>query len=149
MKIGVMNGPNLDRLGKREPGIYGQQTLADILDMLRDHARSKEIVLLDYQSSSEGFLVDKIHAWTDEDVAGLLINAGALTHTSIALHDAIKASCLPAVELHLSHVHQREEFRHHSMIAPACVGLVSGFGAMSYQMAFEGLLTKIQQKDRT
>jgi 3-dehydroquinate dehydratase, type II len=149
MKIGVMNGPNLDRLGKREPGIYGRQTLTDILDHLRKKSTSAQAELVDFQSASEGLLVDKIHEWTDQHLDGLLINAGALSHTSISLHDAIKASSFPAIEVHLSHVHGREEFRHHSMIAPACVGFVSGFGPKSYELALEGLLTMIQQKDRT
>lgn len=140
MKILLLNGPNLNMLGQREPGIYGQQSLQDIVDGLRtDYA--DRIELLDYQSNHEGALVDRLQAAWREGVEGVVLNAGAYTHTSIALHDAIKSIApIPVVEVHLSQVHQRESFRHHSCIAPACAGVVAGFGAHSYRLAIEALI---------
>lgn len=140
MKILLLNGPNLNMLGQREPGIYGQQSLQDIVDGLRtDYA--DRIELLDYQSNHEGALIDRLQAAWREGVEGVVLNAGAYTHTSIALHDAIKSIApIPVVEVHLSQVHQRESFRHHSCIAPACAGVVAGFGAHSYRLAIEALI---------
>ena len=135
-KIMIINGPNLNLLGRREPTIYGQQPFDDFLAQLRMHY--KDIVIEYFQSNVEGELIDKIHE-CGFDVDGIVLNAGAYTHTSIALHDAIKAVKAPVVEVHISNVHQREEFRHKSMIAAACKGVICGFGLDSYTLAVEAI----------
>jgi len=137
-KILILNGPNLNLLGKREPGIYGARDFEDYYEELR--ARYAEKLELDYfQSNIEGELINKIHevgfSWD-----GIVLNAGAYTHTSIALQDAIRGVNTPVVEVHISNVHQREEFRHHSMISCACVGVICGFGLDSYRLGIEALL---------
>lgn len=134
----VLNGPNLNALGKREPGIYGGQTLADIEALCKAEGETLGFAVDFRQSNHEGDLVDWIHEAGDV-AAGIAINAGAYTHTSIALHDAIRAVKIPVVELHLSNVHAREEFRHTSMIAPAVKGVICGFGAYSYVLALHAL----------
>ena len=134
----VLNGPNLNALGKREPGIYGGQTLADIEVLCKAEGEKLGFAVDFRQSNHEGDLVDWIHEAGDV-AAGIAINAGAYTHTSIALHDAIRAIKIPVVELHLSNVHAREEFRHTSMIAPAVKGVICGFGAHSYILALHAL----------
>ncbi|MCD1267087.1 type II 3-dehydroquinate dehydratase [Shinella sp. AETb1-6] len=134
----VLNGPNLNALGKREPGIYGGQTLADIEALCRAEGEKLGLAIDFRQSNHEGDLVDWIHEAGDV-AAGVAINAGAYTHTSIALHDAIRAVKTPVVELHLSNVHAREDFRHKSMIAPAVKGVICGFGAQSYVLALHAL----------
>ncbi|WP_234189318.1 type II 3-dehydroquinate dehydratase [Shinella sp. NM-101] len=134
----VLNGPNLNALGKREPGIYGGQTLADIEALCEAEGETLGFAVDFRQSNHEGDLVDWIHEAGDV-AAGIAINAGAYTHTSIALHDAIRAVNIPVVELHLSNVHAREEFRHTSMIAPAVKGVICGFGAYSYVLALHAL----------
>lgn len=134
----VLNGPNLNALGKREPGIYGGQTLADIEVLCKAEGEKLGFAVDFRQSNHEGDLVDWIHEAGDV-AAGIAINAGAYTHTSIALHDAIRAIKIPVVELHLSNVHAREEFRHKSMIAPAVKGVICGFGAQSYVLALNAL----------
>lgn len=134
----VLNGPNLNALGKREPGIYGGQTLADIEALCRAEGEKLGLAIDFRQSNHEGDLVDWIHEAGDI-AAGVAINAGAYTHTSIALHDAIRAVKTPVVELHLSNVHAREDFRHKSMIAPAVKGVICGFGAQSYVLALHAL----------
>ena len=134
----VLNGPNLNALGKREPGIYGGQTLADIEALCKAEGEALGFAVDFRQSNHEGDLVDWIHEAGDTAV-GIAINAGAYTHTSIALHDAIRAIKIPVVELHLSNVHAREEFRHKSMIAPAVKGVICGFGAQSYVLALHAL----------
>jgi 3-dehydroquinate dehydratase-2 len=134
----VLNGPNLNALGKREPGIYGGQTLADIEVLCKAEGETLGFAVDFRQSNHEGDLVDWIHEAGDVAV-GIAINAGAYTHTSIALHDAIRAIKIPVVELHLSNVHAREEFRHKSMIAPAVKGVICGFGAQSYVLALHAL----------
>ena len=134
----VLNGPNLYALGKREPGIYGGQTLADIEALCKAEGETLGFAVDFRQSNHEGDLVDWIHEAGDV-AAGIAINAGAYTHTSIALHDAIRAVKIPVVELHLSNVHAREEFRHTSMIAPAVKGVICGFGAHSYILALHAL----------
>ena len=139
----VLNGPNLNMLGKREPGIYGGQTLADIEAECKAHAENKGFAVDFRQSNHEGDLVSWIHEANDK-AAGVAINAGAYTHTSIALHDAIKAIGVPVVELHISNVHAREEFRHKSMIAPAVKGVICGFGPHSYILALQALKTITQ-----
>lgn len=139
----VLNGPNLNALGKREPGIYGGHTLADIEVLCRAEGERLGFAIDFRQTNHEGVLVDWIHEAGDT-AAGIAINAGAYTHTSIALHDAIRAIRIPVVELHLSNVHAREEFRHKSMIAPAVKGVICGFGEHSYLLALQALksLTK-------
>lgn len=134
----VLNGPNLNALGKREPGIYGGQTLADIEALCKAEGEKLGFAVDFRQSNHEGDLVDWIYEAGDT-AAGIAINAGAYTHTSIALHDAIRAIKIPVVELHLSNVHAREEFRHKSMIAPAVKGVICGFGAHSYILALHAL----------
>ncbi|WP_037080401.1 type II 3-dehydroquinate dehydratase [Neorhizobium vignae] len=136
--IFVLNGPNLNMLGKREPGIYGAATLKDVeKDCI---AAGTELGFnVDFrQSNHEGVLIDWMHE-ANEKAVGVAINAGAYTHTSIALHDAIKAISVPVIELHISNVHAREEFRHHSMIAPAVKGVICGFGTASYILALHAL----------
>ncbi|BCH59917.1 3-dehydroquinate dehydratase [Agrobacterium vitis] len=136
--IFVLNGPNLNALGKREPGIYGGKTLADIeADCVR-FGEQLGIAIDCRQSNHEGDLVDWLHEAGDKAV-GVALNAGAYTHTSIALHDAMRAIAVPVVEVHISNVHAREEFRHTSMIAPAAKGVICGFGPHSYLLALQAL----------
>jgi 3-dehydroquinate dehydratase-2 len=138
--IFVLNGPNLNMLGKREPGIYGGKTLQDIEQDCRVAGRDLGFEIDFRQSNHEGVLVDWLHEAGDKAV-GVAFNAGAYTHTSLALHDAIRAIAVPVVELHISNVHAREEFRHHSMIAAACKGVICGFGPASYVLALNALKT--------
>jgi len=135
----VLNGPNLNLLGTREPEIYGSDTLADILADIRAYAAERQVTIEDYQSNIEGELINRLHAARSE-VDGVVFNPGAFTHYSIALRDAITGSELPVVETHLSNVHAREEFRHTSVLAPVCLGVVAGFGRHSYFVALDGLL---------
>ncbi len=142
-KILVLSGPNLDRLGTREPHIYGKTTLPEIHASLADLARSLRASVECRQSNHEGELVTWIGKAGDEGFAGILLNAGAYTHTSYAIHDAIKGSPLPVVEVHLSNPEAREAFRHVSVIAAACVAKVAGFGSDSYRTALEALLRRL------
>lgn len=139
MRIQIINGPNINLLGKREPSIYGSVTFEDFLIELR--ANYPDVEISYYQSNTEGELIDKIQE-TGFDVDGIILNAGAYTHTSIALQDAIRAVTSPVVEVHISNVHTRESFRHKSMIAAACKGVICGFGLKSYQLALEALTGK-------
>jgi 3-dehydroquinate dehydratase-2 len=136
--IHVLNGPNLNLLGRREPKIYGSTTLAEIERLLRERADAAGINLVFRQSNHEGQLVDWIQEAGAEG-AGIVMNAGAYTHTSVALRDAIAGSGAPTVEVHLSNVHARESFRHHSLIAPVCIGVICGFGTMSYLLGFDAI----------
>ncbi|GAY31360.1 3-dehydroquinate dehydratase [Bacteroidaceae bacterium] len=138
MKILIMNGPNLNLLGSREPGIYGAGTMDDCLESLR--SRYPHIELLYFQSNVEGFLIDRLQEAAREGVDGVVLNAGAYTHTSVALHDAIRSIHVPVVEIHISNVHTREDFRRHSVIAPACRGVICGFGLGSYRLGLEALI---------
>ncbi|KAK0340601.1 hypothetical protein LTR94_029869, partial [Friedmanniomyces endolithicus] len=133
----VLNGPNLNLLGLREPAIYGSDTLDDIAGMLEDRARELGLQIDLRQSNHEGHLVDWLHEAQAEGAKAVLLNAGAYTHTSIALHDAIKAVKTPVIEVHLSNPHKREEFRHVSYVGRAARGTVAGFGALSYLVALE------------
>ena len=132
-------------LGKREPTIYGSQTLQDINDGLESAAKSLDILLTFFQSNHEGALVDKIQAALDLH-QGILINPGAYTHTSVAIRDAIAAVALPTVEVHLSNIHKREAFRQHSYIAPVAIGQISGFGSDSYRLGLEGLVKHLRNE---
>lgn len=134
----VLHGPNLNLLGKREPGIYGTVTLDEINRLLVVEASKLQAKILPMQSNHEGVLVDAIH--NANDCQGILINAGAYTHTSVAIRDAISAVKLPTVEVHLSNIYQRESFRHHSYIAPVAIGQISGFGAQSYRLGLQALI---------
>lgn len=137
MKIQIVNGPNLNLLGVREPGIYGSESFESYLSKLREQYPDLEIEY--YQSNVEGELINKIQE-VGFSFDGIVLNAGAYTHTSIALHDCIRAIKCPVVEVHISNVHQREDFRHHSFISAACKGVICGFGLNSYRLAIEGLL---------
>ncbi|QNI43182.1 type II 3-dehydroquinate dehydratase [Synechococcus sp. A15-28] len=143
MHLLLLNGPNLNLLGQREPGIYGSGTLASIEDGLRQEAAAAGAELDCFQSNFEGALVERIHRAMGTS-QGILINAGAYTHTSIALRDALLGVAIPFVELHLSNTHARESFRHRSLLADRAVGVVSGFGPMSYSLALQGLLHHLQ-----
>ena len=138
-RILLINGPNLNLLGTREPGIYGRETLADIVDATRCHAVSRGMELFDVQSNIEGELVAKLHTCHREEFAGVVINPGAYTHTSVALRDAIAAIGVPCVEVHLSNVHGRENFRRASLTAGVCVGVIAGFGPLGYRLALDAL----------
>lgn len=133
----VLNGPNLNLLGLREPEIYGSDTLDDIAGMLEDRARELGLQIDLRQSNHEGHLVEWLHEAQADGAKAVLLNAGAYTHTSIALHDAIKAVKTPVIEVHLSNPHKREEFRHVSYVGRAARGTVAGFGALSYLVALE------------
>ena len=137
MKIQIVNGPNLNLLGVREPGIYGSDSFESYLPKLREQYPDVEIEY--YQSNVEGELINKIQE-VGFSFDGIVLNAGAYTHTSIAMHDCIRAIKCPVVEVHISNVHQREDFRHHSFISAACKGVICGFGLNSYRLAIEGLL---------
>lgn len=136
MKIQIINGPNLNLLGKREPGIYGSSSFGDYLEELK--AKYSELDIDYYQSNIEGELIDKMHE-VGFSADGIVLNAGAYTHTSVALHDCIRAISTPVIEVHISNVHQREQFRHHSMISSACRGVICGFGLDSYRLAVEAI----------
>lgn len=139
MKILVINGPNINLLGTREPEIYGTMTLEKIENMLKDCAKSLGIEIEFFQSNIEGEIVNAIQA-AKADCNGIVINPAAYTHTSVAIRDAICAVDMKAVEVHLSNINSREEFRKHSLIAPVCIGQISGFGAQSYILGLKGLL---------
>ena len=139
LSILVLHGPNLNLLGQREPGIYGSVTLEQINRLLTEEGQKVQALVSTVQSNHEGVLVDSIHAARKEH-QGILINAGAYTHTSVAIRDAIAAVKIPTVEVHLSNIYQREAFRHHSYIAAVAIGQISGFGADSYRLGLQALV---------
>jgi 3-dehydroquinate dehydratase-2 len=139
LNILVLHGPNLNLLGQREPGIYGSATLNDINQLLEAEAQALQVKISIQQSNHEGVLVDAIHSMLGQN-QGLLINAGAYTHTSVAIRDAIAAINLPVVEVHLSNIYRRESFRHHSFIAAVAIGQISGFGLESYRLGLQALV---------
>ena len=143
MEILVIHGPNLNLLGAREPEVYGYDTLDDINARLTDFAAAQDVKLRFLQSNHEGAIIDTIHearSWA----AGIVINPGGLTHTSVSLRDAIAGVALPTIEAHLSNIHAREEFRRHSYVTGVCVGIISGFGWRSYQLALDALIARLK-----
>ena len=144
--IRVIHGPNLNLLGTREPNIYGSVTLAQIDDALREQGEQVGIEVECFQSNHEGAIIDMIQQCRDH-VAGIIINAGGLTHTSVSVRDAISSVKLPTVEVHLSNLYAREEFRHRSMLAPVCLGQIAGLGAIGYRLALEALTQLVLKQD--
>jgi 3-dehydroquinate dehydratase-2 len=145
-KLLVLHGPNLNLLGVREPDIYGRETLADINHQLAQRAQAAGHELAWYQSNAEHELIGRIHQARDEQIATILINPGAFTHTSVALRDALAAVGIPFIELHMSNVHAREPFRHHSYLSDLAIGVICGFGSASYRLALEAALGKLESK---
>lgn len=144
----MLHGPNLNLLGKREPGIYGSVALNEIDNLLAQEAGVLQVTVHPLQSNHEGALVDAIHAaWGQHD--GILINAGAYTHTSVAIRDALAGVGLPVVEVHLSNIYRREAFRHHSYVAPIAIGQISGFGAESYRLGLQALVGHLRNQTKT
>ncbi|HEX8777914.1 MAG TPA: type II 3-dehydroquinate dehydratase [Rhodanobacter sp.] len=143
-KLLVLHGPNLNLLGVREPDIYGRETLADINSQLAQRAQAAGHELAWYQSNAEHELIGRIHQARDEQIAAILINPGAFTHTSVALRDALAAVGIPFIELHMSNVHAREPFRRHSYLSDLAVGVICGFGSASYRLALEAALAKLE-----
>ena len=143
MKIQIINGPNLNLLGKREPEVYGHQTFEEFFEGLKKIYNNIELNY--FQSNIEGEIIDKIHE-TGFEFDGIILNAGAYTHTSIAIGDAIKAISSPVIEVHISNVYAREEFRHHSHISSSCKGIISGFGMNSYKLAIDALQGIVQSE---
>lgn len=135
----VLHGPNLNLLGQREPDVYGHLTLVDINSMLEQEASKLDVAVSCFQSNHQGLLIDAIHESLGK-YQGIIINAGAYTHTSIAIRDALAGVALPIVEVHLSNIYRREDFRHHSYIAPIAIGQISGFGANSYLLGLQALV---------
>lgn len=146
MQLLVLHGPNLNLLGQREPGLYGSRTLAEIDGSLARQAAELGVELACFQSNHEGALVDRIQQAAGGAVDGILINAAAYTHTSVAIRDVLLAVAIPFVELHLSNTHARESFRHHSLLADKAVGVICGFGAGSYSLALQGLVQHLQAR---
>jgi 3-dehydroquinate dehydratase-2 len=138
-KIAIINGPNLDRLGRREPEVYGRETLADLEKRLRGDAATLGVEVTFFQSNHEGALIDHIAGLGDAGVTGIILNGAGLTHTSVALRDAIAGSSLPAIEVHISNIHAREEFRHRSVTGGVCLGVITGLGLNGYSFALRFL----------
>jgi 3-dehydroquinate dehydratase-2 len=144
--IYVLNGPNLNLLGTREPDTYGRHTLADVETLCRDTAAALGLTIEFRQTNSEGALIDFVHEAGAKQAAAIVINAGGYTHTSVALHDALKAVALPTIEVHISNIFAREGFRHRSFIAPAATASLCGFGIDGYRLAINGLATRLKAK---
>jgi len=147
-RIGILNGPNLDRLGKREPHIYGRKSLPELVKTLHADAAKLGIEIEDFQSNHEGALIERINAWTDAGFTALIVNPGAYSHTSIALRDAIAGSGLPTIEVHISNIYRRESFRHESLTAGACLGVITGLGMEGYHAALFFLATKARKEEK-
>lgn len=143
-RIQVINGPNLNMLGKREPGIYGAHTLEQINQELSQKASGMGVSIDFFQSNHEGRIIDKVHELFEQKISGIIINPGAFTHTSVALRDAMLLMSCPIVEIHLSNIYKREPFRHKSMLADIATGQISGFGHFGYQLALEAVCNAIQ-----
>lgn len=144
MKVAVINGPNLNFLGVREPDIYGYTTLSELELDLQKYSKSKyDTELVFFQSNHEGAIIDFIQACYHNKVEGIIINPGALTHYSYALTDAIKSVSIPTIEVHISNIHAREEFRRHSVTSTSCIGIIGGFGLDSYYIALDGLMRRL------
>jgi len=146
MKIRFINGPNLNLLGNREVGIYGEKSLKDIQDLVTNAAVGKNVSIEFLQSNHEGQLIDWIQTAPAESVDAIVLNAAAYTNKSIAIRDAIAAIKIPVIEIHISNVYKREEFRHKSLIAPVCVGVISGFGYFSYLLGLEAAINIVKTK---
>lgn len=146
MKIYVLNGPNLNLLGVREPGIYGNETYDSLIETIENYAKEKGVAVTCLQSNHEGALVDRIHEGFFEKIDGIVFNPGAYTHTSIALLDALKATGIPTVEVHISDVNAREEFRRVSYIRPACIATISGHGRAGYLEAIDLLIAHAKER---
>ena len=146
MEIGIINGPNLDRLGKREPEVYGTQTLGDLEKLIAAHAKKAGAKTRFFQSNHEGKIIDTIAKWANDGVKFLVINPGGHTHVSVALRDSIAGSGLTTVEVHISNIYKREEFRHKSVTASACVGVITGLGFEGYLLAIDYLASKKVKK---
>lgn len=144
----ILNGPNLNLLGLREPAIYGRETLADVEALCAATARSLGLSTVFRQTNSEGELISHIHEARDK-ACGILINAGGYTHSSVALHDALKASDLPVIEVHLTNIYKREAFRHHSYISPAAVGVICGFGGQGYALGLQALKSHLSSDKKS
>ncbi len=147
-KILIVHGPNLNQLGQREPKQYGQKTLADIDTALHQTGQNLGYQILAFQSNSEGDIIDTIHHANEQSITFILINPAALTHTSIALRDALLATAIPFIEIHISNIYARESFRHVSYLADLAVGLITGFGAYSYQLALEAAHDYLQRHEQ-
>ncbi|MBN2427276.1 MAG: type II 3-dehydroquinate dehydratase [Deltaproteobacteria bacterium] len=146
MKIFVINGPNLNLLGVREPGVYGSLTLGDIEQEMINVASELRVDLNFFQSNHEGEIIDRIHSAVAEQCAGIIINPGAYTHTSIAIRDAVAGVAIPTVEVHLTNIHARESFRSHSYLAPVALGQINGLGPAGYLLALQGLVSVLRAK---
>lgn len=146
LRILVINGPNLNLLGNREPGHYGVKTLADINESLIALSDKLGVELTTFQSNHEGELVERIHQAGSDGIDGIVINPAAYTHTSVALRDALLGTAIPFVEVHLSNIHKREEFRHRSLLVDAAIGTVAGFGPASYTMALSGIVEHLRKE---
>ncbi|MFM7210073.1 MAG: type II 3-dehydroquinate dehydratase [Verrucomicrobiota bacterium] len=146
MEIGVINGPNLDRLGKREPEVYGHDTLADLEKRISEHLGKRDVKARFFQSNHEGRIIDTIAKWADDGLKLLVINPGGHTHVSVALRDSIAGSGMRAVEVHISNIYKREEFRHRSVTASACEGVITGLGFAGYLLAVDHLLADAKGK---
>ena len=142
-RILVLNGPNLNLLGTREPAVYGHGTLAELIARLRQLAAARNVELVDYQSNAEHELIAQIHAAKAADIGGILVNPGAFSHTSVALRDAFLGVGLPFVEVHLSNIYAREAFRHHSYLSDIATGVIVGLGPLGYELGLEALLRRL------
>jgi 3-dehydroquinate dehydratase-2 len=144
----LLNGPNLNRLGKREPGIYGTSTLRDVEESVKSSAIAQGYEVISHQSNHEGELIDMLYEAEDQEWVGVIFNPGAYTHYSYALRDAIASISIPVVEIHISNVHHREEFRHHSVMSPVTIAQIIGFGSYGYLLALNGLLHYIKGENK-